>query len=102
MQEGAAFNILIVKPGENAFVHTATSSNSEGMNYTRIDNPMAFDIPDKMVFVMPRVPEGDNKVYIDRPIGVWYTQGQWAIFNQDNQVPMPVGAEFNVLILDPK
>jgi hypothetical protein len=33
-------------------------------------------------------------------MGVWHDGTQWGIFNQNASNPMPVGAEFNVLILD--
>jgi hypothetical protein len=37
-------------------------------------------------------------VYLNRPIGVWWSGSNWTIFTQDGSA-MPVGVEFNVLIV---
>ena len=100
MRNGAAFNVEILSPDGGAFIHTATPSNTM-KNWTAIDNPLAFD-EHKLVFVMPRgTPDGDGVNNI-QPIGVWYTGSEWTIFNQFENEAMPVGAEFNILILDAK
>ena len=97
MPEGAAFNVQIVNAGMNAFVHTATSSNTTA-NWTTIDDPLAYD-PNVLVFAMPRGAPGSNGVKNDHVIGVWHNKTQWTIFNQD-RVDMPEGTEFNILILN--
>lgn len=100
MPVGAAFNVLLVTPSTNAFVHTATGSNT-AENYTVIDeNPALALDRSKLVFVMPRIPSAVDGIYNDQPIGVWYSSDGWAIFNQDENIKMPVGAQFNILILD--
>jgi hypothetical protein len=37
-------------------------------------------------------------VYDTHPIGVWYHNGKWHIYNED-QTPIPAGASFNVVVL---
>ena len=80
----------------NAFVQTGTSLNIKG-DWTEIDSPLATD-KNALVFAMPRISSlGGSAVYNIPPIGVWYVS-PWAVFNED-QSPMPEGAEFNILIL---
>jgi hypothetical protein len=38
-------------------------------------------------------------VYNPHPVGVFYTGGKWTIFNED-LAAMPVGAKFNVLVIN--
>ena len=107
MPEGAAFNVQIVTPGTNAFVHTAVPSNIRGINQTAIDNllnPLLRD-PKMLIFAMPRSSAGSTPIKTDINIGVWRTGGQWVIFNEydeetEPKPPMPEGAEFNILILE--
>ena len=108
MPEGAAFNVQIVTPGTNAFVHTAAPSNIRGINQTAIDNllnPLLSD-PKMLLFAMPRSSVGSTPIKTDINIGVWRKGGQWTIFNQfeedenEPKPPMPEGAEFNILILE--
>ena len=45
-------------------------------------------------------PGGGSGTYNDYPIGVWYSGTQkWSIFNQDTTSSMPVGADFNILVI---
>lgn len=96
MPAGAAFNVQVIRRDMNAFVHTATASNTS-KNWTRIDDPVASD-QNALVFAMPVILPGDEAVYNSHPMGVWYTKNRWTIFNQD-MAPMPEGAMFNILIL---
>lgn len=100
MRNGAAFNVEILSPAENAFIQKATTENTTD-NWTAIDNPLAYD-QQKLVFVMPRGKPDDKGVNNIQPIGVWYTGSEWTIFNQYKEESMPVDTEFNVLILDAK
>jgi hypothetical protein len=98
----AVFNILIPDSGTNVFVHEATAGNISG-NYTLITHPLLDSNPDALVFVTQNWnPSGVGGTYNDQNIGVWYsnTADKWAIFNQDTISSMPVGASFNVLVLD--
>lgn len=100
MRDGAAFNVEIFASGDGAFLHKATPENIEA-NWTDIDDPLAYD-EQKLVFVMPRGAPDGSGVNIIQPIGVWYSGSEWAIFNQYKENAMPIGAEFNVLIVDAK
>ena len=96
----AAFNVLVLVPGSDIFVHTATTGNSTG-DYTTIDNALTNGHPNAVVFTTPNWnPGGIGGTYNNHNIGVWYDGSQWAVFNQDI-VAMPVNADFNVLIPNP-
>lgn len=104
MPEGAAFNVQIVTPdtpGTNAFVYTVESPVD---NWTIIKNPNDSPIIDAnaLIFAMPRGTLEDNGVIYDQNIGVWLNGSIWVIFNQKKTIPMPEGAEFNILILEPR
>jgi O-glycosyl hydrolase len=99
MPQGASFNVQILNAGRNAFVHTATSSNTQS-NWTEIDHARTNNNPEAIVLVTPNWnPHGQGGVYLNHPIGVWYTGSRWAIFNQDG-AGIPQGASFNVQILN--
>jgi hypothetical protein len=96
----AAFNVLVLVPVSDIFVHTATAGNSAG-DYTKIDNALTNSHPNAIVFTTPNWnPGGVGGTYNNRNIGVWYTGSQWAIFNQ-NITAIPVNAAFNVLVPTP-
>ncbi len=96
----AAFNVLVLVPSSDIFVHTATVDNSAG-DYTNIDNALTNGHSNAIVFTTPNWnPGGVGGTYNNRNIGVWYNGSQWAIFNQ-NIDPMPANAAFNVLVPNP-
>ncbi|HET9909738.1 MAG TPA: TIR domain-containing protein [Anaerolineales bacterium] len=105
MPEGAAFNVQIVNPdtpGTNAFIYKVESPVD---NWTIIKNPNGTPIIDAnaLIFAMPRGTLEGNGVKYDQNIGVWLNDSMiWVIFNQKKTIPMPEGAEFNILILEPK
>ncbi len=76
-----------------AFKHTATESNISN-NFTVIDDSRTNGKPNKIIFVTH---DYGKKPYITSPIGVWYTNGKWSIFQQ-NQKPLPANSKFNVLV----
>jgi len=80
-----------------AFVHVAAVGNIFG-NYTIIDSPYSNNDPFAMILVTPNWGGSGSNVYLNHPIGVYYTGSKWAIFNQDSAA-MPVNAAFNVLII---
>jgi len=97
---GAAFNVLVLVPASDIFVHTATAGNSVGA-YTNIDNRLTNFHPNAVVFTTPNWnPGGVGGMYNNHNIGVYYDGIQWTIFNQDN-VTMPANAAFNVLVPNP-
>jgi hypothetical protein len=97
----AAFNIVVLAPATDVFVHKANAANSGG-DYTRIDHALTNGHPNAMVFVTPNWnPGGLGGTYSNHPIGVWYTGSAWAIFNQD-VTAIAANAAFNIYIPDPQ
>ena len=97
---GAAFNVLVLVPQSDIFVHTATTGNSLN-DFTKIDNALTNDHPNAIVFTTPNLnPGGGGGTYDNHNIGVTYNGNQWRIFNQ-NGAPIPVHAAFNVLVPNP-
>jgi hypothetical protein len=98
----AAFNVLVLVPSSDIFVHTATAGNSAS-DYTKIDNALTNGHPNAIVFTTPNWnPGGVGVTYNNHNIGVWYSSivSQWAIFNQ-SLTAIPVNAAFNVLVPNP-
>lgn len=89
---GARFNVLVVPPGDNAFRHTADSTNSLA-HVTIINHPALNDRPAARPLVMA------GSYHNPHNVGVYYTGTRWAIFNQ-NLDPMPSGAIFHVYVDD--
>lgn len=93
---GAAFNVWVVPSSDHPFVWKATSA-SLGSDYTVIDNATTNGDSTGWLLVTPNWnPPGSGGIYDNHPIGVFYTGGKWAIFNQD-LASIPVGASFNVV-----
>ncbi|MEW6364820.1 MAG: hypothetical protein AB1714_09300 [Acidobacteriota bacterium] len=78
-----------------AFIHVASPANISG-NYTDIDNPASNNRPDAVMQVTANW--APHSVYNNHPIGVWYHNNRWSIFNQD-LAAMPDQAAFNVQVL---
>ncbi len=96
----AAFNVYAIPSTEDPnhlLVHIATAANSF-YDYTDINNPASNGHPEAILTVTPNW--SPNKVYDNHPIGVWYHNGVWSIFNQD-LTPIPANAAFNVYIQEP-
>lgn len=103
MVEGMAFNVLIPEPGPNVFVHEATAENTSTL-LTQIDHPLTNNNPDAMLFITQNWnPGGGAGIYNIHPVGVNYQDGstqKWTI-NLPPLDPFPLGAAFNVIVLDP-
>ncbi|OLB80154.1 MAG: hypothetical protein AUI14_07670 [Actinobacteria bacterium 13_2_20CM_2_71_6] len=96
MPDGATFNISVGAKGARAvFVHSASAGNSAA-DYTDLDNPATNGHPNALVFVTPNY--SPAYVYNKHNIGVWYHNGRWSVFNQDDTSPIPAGAAFNVVV----
>jgi hypothetical protein len=76
-----------------AFVHTASAPSN---HVTVIDHPSTNDNPNAIVMVTQRW-EG---VYNPNPVGVFYAGGRWRIFNENVLADMPVGAQFNIFVIN--
>ena len=80
------------------FVQVATAENIYASYTTIIDHPLTNGNPNAIIIVTPNDNPGNTSGVNDpHPIGVMYSSGKWAIFNQDSAA-MPVGASFNVII----
>lgn len=102
MPANVSFNVLVLVPTSDVFVHTASVSNTSDY-LTLIDNALTNSHPNAIAFINPDyTPAGIIGINDNANIGVGYpvVGNQWAIFNQDSSV-MPVGASFNVLIPNP-
>jgi hypothetical protein len=93
MDDGAAFNVVVAPA---ARVHRARAGTITN-NWTVLDHPRLNNRADAVALVTANWnPPGAPGVYNDHALGVWYTEGRWAVFNQD-RAPMPQDACFNVL-----
>jgi hypothetical protein len=96
----AAFNVLVLVPASDIFVHKATAGNSSS-DQTQIDNALTNGHPNAIIFTTPNWnPVGIGGTYNNHNIGVYYFGSAERIFNQDT-TPIPVNAAFNVLIPNP-
>jgi hypothetical protein len=97
MPIGADFNVVVPAVDLRAFVHTATADNVIA-NRTVISHPLLDDNPGAIVHVTPNWnPGGTDGTYNDHPIGIYYENDRWWIFNQD-LAAVPVDADFNVVV----
>ncbi len=82
------------------FTHRATVPNTSGAE-TRISHPHCDGKPGAILIVTYNFnPSGLAGTRNDRPVGIYYTGTQWAIYNLDGTA-MPVGAAYNVLVANP-
>ena len=95
----AAFNVYALPNASygGISIHVATPSNSTG-DFTDINNSASNGHPEAIVLVTPNW--APYHVYNNHPIGVWYHNGKWSIFNQDFKA-IPNHAAFNVAIIEP-
>ncbi len=94
MPDETMFNVLAVNPSDRAFQHQSSKANISN-NWTIIDHPKTNNNPNAILLVT----QNWKGTYNTKPIGVWYTNGKWAIFNQDRSA-MPEKVNFNVLVLE--
>ncbi len=93
LPENANFNVLVRTTADRGvFVHTAKKSTIGG-HITTIDHPAANNNPNAKLMVT----QSWVSVYNNNPIGVYYSNGRWRIFNQ-NFKAMPENARFNVMV----
>lgn len=106
MPTGASFNVMAIYPGdpgpggEDAY-QTATSANT-GSDFTWISNAETTGNPNAVIFDTPNASQVNGSclcVNDPSPTGIWWSNAavQAAVLNED-QSPMPVGANFNLLI----
>jgi hypothetical protein len=102
MPVGAIFNVLMSRvTTPTVFVHRATVANTAN-NWTEIDNLFTNGNPNAMLLVTQNWNPGGGSGQANKHlIGVKYNKqtGRWAIFNPDKGT-VPVGAAFNVVVVD--
>lgn len=90
---GSKFNILAFEsPASGVFTHTTDASNTKG-HITTLDNSYTNGKGEIIAVVTQQFGK-----YNTSPIGLWWTNGKWTIFNQ-NMSPMPIGTKFNVFVM---
>ncbi len=94
MLTNARFNILAVPAGTNAFVYTISPSSISG-HIAIINHPSLNNKPEARILVTQNW--GSAGVYNNHPIGVYYHDGYWRVFNQDRE-PIPPNSKFNIYI----
>jgi hypothetical protein len=102
MPLNVSFNILVLEPFSDVFVHKATAGNRTGNN-TYLDRALTNGHPNAVVFTTSNWnPGGSGATYNDHNTGVYFynADSQWRIFNQD-LASMPLNAAFNVLVPHP-
>jgi hypothetical protein len=102
MPEGTTFDVRVwEEPGEDVFVHRATSENTAG-NETYVDHPSLDENPDVVFSFTPNWnPGGVAGTYVNAPVDTRYDAGEekWVILRED-LAPMPEGAAFNVVVTE--
>ena len=93
MAAGGGFHIYWQEPSANAFVHTATAGNSIG-NVTRLDHPL---LNGRRCARFQTTTGIGGSTFNAHQTGVYYTGGNWYIYNQD-LATIPVGTEFHVVL----
>jgi len=88
-----------VNTGTFAFIQTAVSTNTFA-DQTFIYNPVCDGDPNAILIVTHNYAADTNSTsrYNTTPVGVYYTTGRWAIFNED-QSGMALGRAFNVMVI---
>ncbi|MEM7187344.1 MAG: T9SS type A sorting domain-containing protein, partial [Bacteroidota bacterium] len=97
----SAFFYAVNPENTQTLTHRADAGNISG-NYTIIDHPLLNNNPDGIVLITHNwgVSGASSNVIMDKPVGVWYTGTNWAIFTEDLSA-MPVDIEFDLMIYDP-
>lgn len=78
-----------------AFQHTVSVTTCGSGQCTTLDHPATNGNPAAIVIVTQLW----TGIYNPHPVGVYYSGGKWLIFNED-LAAMPVGAQFNVLVIN--
>lgn len=96
MPLNAKFNILVLPASStNTFVYTTTTTNTTG-HISTINSTLTNANPDALVFVTQRFGK-----YNASNVGVYYSGNRWRIFNEKTRKTMPIGTQFNVVVLKP-
>ncbi len=91
MPVGSNFNIFYQQPSKSAFKHISNAANNFG-NSTIINHPMLNGNNCAQIQVTQ---DASFLSGTSSPLGVWYSNGRWLIFNQD-QTTMPDNVIFHI------
>ena len=88
-----------VNTGTFAFIQRAVGTNTIG-DQTFIYNPVCDGDPNAILIVTHNWTADTNSTsqYNTKPVGVYYTGANWAIFNEDTSA-MALGRAFNVMVI---
>lgn len=101
MPLNTSFNVLVLVPHSDIFVHTATSGNKSG-NYSMIDNALTNSNPNAIIFTTSNLtPGGVGESFYNINTGVIYNGSAWCIFDENVLSSIPNNSSFNVLAPDP-
>ena len=91
-------DVTKLKNGSNpgAFSLTTNGANISA-NSAIIDSPLTNDNPNAFVYIQ-HVYKVASPTYLDKPLGVYYFNGKWRIFTQDNSA-MPNNCAFIVAVV---
>lgn len=91
MPLNAKFNVLITF--KNSFRHEVTANTMQMSHVTKLNHHLTNKNPKALVFVT----QYWTKVYNDNPVGLWYSNGKWTVYNE-NKAKLPLNAKFNVAV----
>jgi len=95
--EIATFRTAAPLPSYTIATHVVTAANKSG-HISTIDHASLNNNPNAIVILTANWQGG--AVYNKSPVGVYYAENKWKIFNQD-LAAMPVGVKYNLLITNP-
>jgi hypothetical protein len=99
MVPGLKYNTLFLREGASGTLFWRATAKSIQASWTLIDSALCNNNPRAILTVTPNVGTrgGVQSVTSPHNIGVFYTNGKWAIFNQD-RAPMAVNAAYSVYV----
>lgn len=99
----AKLDIGAYEYGDVTFVHSSSSSNIVS-NWSNIHNPATDNQPAANLFVTQNIDasNGNQSIWLDRPLGVWYASPGWTIFDEGGSAsPMLSDVYFDVFVPAP-
>lgn len=99
MQAGASFNVVAQPHNTNFDLYQVTAPATIHNNYSVITNALTDSHPTKLLFITHNWGDSSGyQIYYDYPMGVWYSNGHWTVFNEITSVAIPTYMTVNVLV----
>jgi hypothetical protein len=97
MPPGTGFSVYAAAgAGSSDLLQRVTAANSGAGDSITLENAITNNNPNLQLVVTPNYNPGGIGAYWDNhPLGVWYHNGHWNIFHED-QAPFVIGAAYNV------